>query len=29
LEQELEKDAIALFQVADDLYIHRRYRLDP
>lgn len=27
-DQELEKDAIALFQVADELYIHRRYRLD-
>jgi hypothetical protein len=24
----LEKDAIALFQVADDLYVHQRYRLD-
>jgi phosphoglycerol transferase MdoB-like AlkP superfamily enzyme len=27
-EIELEKDAIALFQVADDLYVHQRYRLD-
>lgn len=26
---EIEKDAIALFQVADDLYVHRRFRLDP
>jgi phosphoglycerol transferase MdoB-like AlkP superfamily enzyme len=26
-ERELEKDAIALFQVADELYIHQRYRL--
>jgi phosphoglycerol transferase MdoB-like AlkP superfamily enzyme len=25
---ELERDATALFQVADDLYMHRRYRLD-
>lgn len=29
LERELEQDAMALFQVADDLYIHQRYRLDP
>ncbi len=29
LEAELEKDAAAFFQVADDLYIHRRYRIDP
>jgi phosphoglycerol transferase MdoB-like AlkP superfamily enzyme len=28
LELELEKDATALFQVADDLYIHRRYCID-
>src|SRR5258708_35639190 len=28
-ELDLEKDAIALFQVADDLYMHQRYRLDP
>jgi phosphoglycerol transferase MdoB-like AlkP superfamily enzyme len=27
-ERELEQDAIAIFQVADDLYTHRRYRLD-
>jgi arylsulfatase A-like enzyme len=26
---ELEKDAIAMFQVADDLYTHERYRIDP
>lgn len=25
---ELEKDAIAIYQVADDLYIHQRYHLD-
>jgi hypothetical protein len=25
---ELEKDAIAIYQVADDLYMHRRYHLD-
>ena len=29
LELELEKDTVALFQVADDLYIHRRFRIDP
>ena len=29
LEAELEKDATAFFQVADDLYVHRRYRIDP
>jgi phosphoglycerol transferase MdoB-like AlkP superfamily enzyme len=29
LEAELEKDAAAFFQVADDLYMHRRYRVDP
>ena len=28
-ERELEKDAISLYQVADELYIHQRYRLDP
>jgi phosphoglycerol transferase MdoB-like AlkP superfamily enzyme len=28
-ELELERDVTALFQVADDLYIHQRYRLDP
>lgn len=27
-DQEIEKDAIALYQVADDLYVRRRYRLD-
>ena len=27
-ELELEKDAIALFQVADDLYVHQHYRID-
>jgi len=27
-ETELEKDAAALYQVADDLYMHRRYRID-
>lgn len=25
----IEKDCAALYQVADDLYIHRRYRIDP
>jgi phosphoglycerol transferase MdoB-like AlkP superfamily enzyme len=25
---EIEKDAISIYQVADDLYTHRRYRLD-
>jgi phosphoglycerol transferase MdoB-like AlkP superfamily enzyme len=25
---ELEKDAIAIYQVADDLYMHQRYRID-
>jgi phosphoglycerol transferase MdoB-like AlkP superfamily enzyme len=29
LDLDLEKDATALFQIADDLYIHRRYRIDP
>jgi phosphoglycerol transferase MdoB-like AlkP superfamily enzyme len=28
-ERELEQDCIALYQVADDLYMNRRYRLDP
>ena len=28
-EEELEKDCTALYQVADDLYLHRRYRIDP
>ncbi len=27
-DSELKKDAIALYQVADDLYTHRRYRID-
>ena len=27
-DHEIEKDAIAIYQVADDLYMHRRYRLD-
>ncbi len=26
--RELEQDAIAIYQVADDLYMHRRYRID-
>ena len=25
---ELENDAIAVYQVADDLYMHRHYRID-
>jgi hypothetical protein len=28
-ELELEKDAMAIYQVADDLYMNRRYHLDP
>jgi hypothetical protein len=28
-ELELEKDVIAIYQVADDLYMSRRYHLDP
>jgi len=28
-DRELEQDAEAIFQVADDLYMHQRYRLDP
>ena len=28
LEAELEKDTIAIYQVADDLYVNRRYRID-
>jgi hypothetical protein len=28
-DRELEKDAIAIYQVADDLYTHRRYAIDP
>jgi hypothetical protein len=27
-DRELEKDAIAIYQVADDLYMHRRYHID-
>jgi hypothetical protein len=27
-DREIEKDAIAIYQVADDLYMHNRYRLD-
>jgi hypothetical protein len=27
-DRELELDAIALYQVADDLYMHHRYRID-
>jgi hypothetical protein len=27
-DRQLEKDAIALYQIADDLYMHQRYRLD-
>jgi phosphoglycerol transferase MdoB-like AlkP superfamily enzyme len=27
-DHELEKDAIAIFQVADDLYVNQRYRID-
>lgn len=29
LDREVELDATALFQTADDLYIHERYRIDP
>jgi hypothetical protein len=29
LERELERDCTALFQVADDLYMNRRFRIDP
>jgi phosphoglycerol transferase MdoB-like AlkP superfamily enzyme len=29
LEHEVEADAIALYQVADDLYMHHKYHLDP
>jgi len=28
-DNELEKDTMAIYQVADDLYMHRRYRIDP
>jgi phosphoglycerol transferase MdoB-like AlkP superfamily enzyme len=27
-DREIERDAIAIYQVADDLYMHRRYRID-
>ncbi len=27
-DRELERDAVALYQVADDLYTHKRYRID-
>jgi len=27
-DREIEQDAIAIYQVADDLYMHRRYRID-
>jgi phosphoglycerol transferase MdoB-like AlkP superfamily enzyme len=27
-DRDIEKDAIAIYQVADDLYMHRRYRID-
>jgi phosphoglycerol transferase MdoB-like AlkP superfamily enzyme len=27
-DREIEKDAVAIYQVADDLYMHRRYRID-
>jgi arylsulfatase A-like enzyme len=27
-DRDLERDAVALYQVADDLYTHRRYRID-
>jgi hypothetical protein len=27
-DRELEKDAIAIYQVADDLYMHRLFRID-
>jgi len=27
-EEEIERDAIAVYQVADDLYMHQRYRID-
>jgi phosphoglycerol transferase MdoB-like AlkP superfamily enzyme len=28
-DRELEKDTMAIFQVADDLYVHDRYKVDP
>ena len=27
-DKEIEKDAISIYQVADDLYMHSRYRVD-
>jgi hypothetical protein len=27
-DRELENDAIAIYQVADDLYTHQKYRID-
>ncbi len=27
-DRDIEKDAVAIYQVADDLYMHRRYRID-
>lgn len=29
LDFELKQDAIALYRVADDLYVNRRFRIDP
>ena len=29
IDRQLQLDATALFQVADDLYMHQRYRVDP
>ena len=28
-DRELEKDATAIYQVADELYAHRHYHIDP
>lgn len=28
-DRDLQKDAIAVYQVADDLYVHKKYHLDP
>jgi len=28
LEEEVARNAMALYQVADDLYMHQRYRID-
>jgi hypothetical protein len=28
LDRELEYDAVAIYQVADDLYTHQRYRIE-